>query len=47
MNAPERVGNGKLFRGMATAFNKRGGMFDSQIWEQWNFERKLDQAPVL
>lgn len=26
---------------------KKSGMFDSGIWEQWNFERKLDQAPKI
>lgn len=26
---------------------KKSGMFDSKIWEQWNFERKLDQAPKI
>lgn len=27
--------------------SKKSKMFDSEIWEQWNFDRKLDQAPSL
>lgn len=26
---------------------QKGNMFNSQVWEQWNFERKLDQTPAL